>query len=894
MSTEIWSRRLQRAHRNELKTWRPEEDDAMDVAWLLKRCEDIQRDLDTRVDLPLSAWRRCVVAVALLRAQLDDFPEAFEPVLLRYLDNATSSALMATRLVFEEIFALMPGERGHRWRARWLGRALEAAIENHRAIFDEPDVALLREIPDARELLLTRIKESLRPTSAHWYEGDRVALLNVFQALDGDDAEAPEVVDPLIRNELYDYTRNSPWGSSAIFSRVLRWVPLERREAILLGIGVQAWAFCPTCPTAPVIAMAMRAVSVLTDVVETAPDAFEDMFAELGEVVSPILRARLDEEASPNALTPAVRRIFMRALARHGRAEDLPRFVSSLTLETPQDVWLSMEVLVAPGAESVVDELTALAQSDGEQEAVMAWGWCGAADAQVSSPAQRARWILCVRRASPRQRTPGEAFAAVDALLSAHQWSQEQWQALGSERRVGKGWRAWLLHRQRLAGALVNGLKTDYTYSPLFRSGTHNALWVRLWPLIRHDEQALSLALIALELPQNRSPFPQSVVEVLNNLVGDFGLERVLSHVSHVLESREHRNKAQLYEWACASRALPKALHLKMLATKSKVLREVAAHQLAQVTEGGGPDEVVVAMLSSRRAQERVGAALYFKALASERALTHIEAALDGERSKAVRVALEAARECCDPVRRRLASVGHDYGAYQAGRLLKLSDGLTALRELMYGPTTRPNWVRLCDVLQRFWHVDALDVALDYVREHDLERWSLEDRIRPWGWERHAGLAALAPTETRPWAPVSVIMDDRAGPFFDAVLPSVEKGRRARRMNREVCRAAFAKGVEAAWAWCEAQKIPLSALDVRADGGAVRRNYMTKASTTALDLHEGFGVSLARVTAMRVGDGAPAGLSRIRVSLPAGHPAREAHKLGRRKRHLDLRPVLAL
>lgn len=301
-------------------------------------------------------------------------------------------------------------------------------------------------------------------------------------------------------------------------------------------------------------------------------------------------------------------------------------------------------------------------------------------------------------------------------------------------------------------------------------------------------------------------------------------------------------------------------------------------------------------MLADAKASERTRGARLITLRPGPRAAQALRQALDQERSKSAREAMEEALALCDPTLRQFNKEGHDTGSYALDQPYPARDGMERLRVLLYEEATPQSWIQLCDLLERMEDSGSLKLALDYLPQEALERWKPEERPVPMGWEEHPHFSRFVLAEHQDprdtWFPIwRLTRMSYRDKTLQPMIKRAQHGTRARRFTPELVDV-FLQSVQMAWRWCQEEGMPLEDLEVCVDGGSVARNYMMRAETTAMVLWMGFGVRVQRQNAQRIGV-RPGGLNQLRVSVPLRHPLRSKYDLQGRKRYLDLLPLLA-
>lgn len=337
--------------------------------------------------------------------------------------------------------------------------------------------------------------------------------------------------------------------------------------------------------------------------------------------------------------------------------------------------------------------------------------------------------------------------------------------------------------------------------------------------------------------------------------------------------------------------SLPPEIHFKALEAGTSQMQSVAAQRLAEQGQEALPQ--LLALLQSKKAAARGAAARALALMEQPDAAEPLRQALGKERSAKIKPLLEAALEVCDPARLRLKEMARQgQGFYRLGQALELRQALEELRAILYEAPTAVSWMRLCDLLQRLDPQQQLQPALDYLKGHNLERWPQEQRLIPWGWDRHPGLASLGQPgegEMTWWVPISLLRTQAREAFLDEVLPQIQKRAHRRKLPRDQVDL-FLAWVEKSWFWCQDNDIPVEELEVRLDGGAYQG--MSRPESTCLELRHGFAVSLARLPCY-TGETANEGLRWARVPLPRGHLLRSRHQLKPYHAHLRLDEILA-
>lgn len=398
----------------------------------------------------------------------------------------------------------------------------------------------------------------------------------------------------------------------------------------------------------------------------------------------------------------------------------------------------------------------------------------------------------------------------------------------------------------------------------------------------RWDEPgALLLALEAV--PQDK----EFAREYLQNIDALFGAALPPALTLWLDQGRGHEYHWELFTWLNQRAAPTDAAVMTAFLHGDKPAAEGALQRLAARGEAVIP--TLSALLREGAPKQRVLAARALGALGLKSAAPALRDALAAERAKAPREALQQALQSCDPTLRRIQQASRDLGVYDPHQPLRLNDGLEQLRALLYEDTSLLAWVRLCDLLERLDAIGALSLGVDYLTDDALARWPDEHRVAPDGWDQRPLLRALPKhTPETPWFPLARLT--RPGHWDTELKPALdllEKGTRSRRFSQDLV-SIFLQETRRAWRWCEAQGAPLDKLELRVDGGAIAKNFVTTSQTTAMELWQGFGVTLQRRPIRKEGEGGPPGLRYARVALPARHPLRDQLGMVGHTRYFEL------
>ena len=844
-------------HNKELKPWNPE-DPTKALAWLRKRCGALHKRLGPDLRLRFHAWRSHVAAPLLLDALGADFPEDYDPLLLIYIHGASNTLIEALRPALGPALAPLPEARRAKIHAAYTQQALDQALQA--TWRDAEGAARWLEGAEGIEEALKARRTALR-AEKYGRSHEARALLLIHRGIYGD-APPPRSLDPIFKLWIQGERRFVRGNSVVENTRdLLRWWPDEALETLLLSMKTDP----PWELFAQVHTPRTRAAAISRALKHESPRwrgaQLEDTLVAFGPEIRPELVAALKKSNDGH------RAIIAGALARLSDASHAPELIDLLAHTGPHTPLIAAEALLAMGEEVA----QTLREAMGKGQRRDRW----------------IRWILGRLDGERTAATPAEAIEAIEHHTAHHDTSDATIRGLREMIQNGfnRQWRTEMAKGLRFLGLILSPRGEH-----LFQGQEGSRMWLMALRFNHLDDRAIAAGLMALDLNTFSVAGEEGDEAYLDNLHDIFGAP-FIDHVLHHMPLRRATTRAVLYNWLCARGMGGAELHLDMLKDTSELVRETASKALLSLEGIELPHPDVLIQLGSAKGHERAGATLYLRLSGRSEALAPLKAALAKERSKKIKNLIKDAIAACDPFIKDLADRARPFGAYQRMEALDASVGLSQLRALVYETPTLPVWVRLCDLLQRFYDEGSLTVALDYLHSHKIDQWPREIRIRPWGWEKIGPLAEIAPEPHSPWVPVSTFMSGQGDPFLDARLKAQESGLRARLFVREDAHL-FALWVGRAWAWCEAQGIGPEHLEVRVDGGAVHRSHMMRAESTMLSLWQGFGAVVERTTARRQGEGEPHGLRMVRVKVPGKHPLREELEMGRRKKFLDLIPLL--
>ncbi len=870
-----------------LKSWSLDDDDR-GLAALLTRADRLSARLASSNND--EHGRTAAVAAAILSIQGPDLDPRLDPLLNTFLQNIPQEAAHDLTPPLSQALALLPDERRAAHQSTLAGRLAAVMIPlswrgSHKGHL------LFKNLPFAYEAIELETSRSLANQDP--YGSNSLSLLRFTLDMDPDTPPQPRL-DAALDRMLNSYRRNFYTTQEAL-DPILRWWPADRLEAALLRQRDQAWEFFPFCPTHP-IALCLVKLAKQKINLNAFSNRIENTFVALGPVALPaiinglngqldqgyfLLVAALGRLAEPQHLNTLIQLLnnpgdFVAFTAAEMLAAIDPTLAASaLRLHPPEQPWaadllarLARQLDLPPRPTSTLP----LDDTAGPARTRDQW----------------AAWILDRLDDEIVEADPAEALAMAAALNPSHGFTGN-WVLSGHYNDPPcRRWRAGLLQGRHFLAFLLD----DFTRRN-FRSDSWETIWLDTLRFFRRDHRALAFALLALELSANTFPDPAGARSYLDKIAEIFGQTPVLRHGAHFLEHRKARERVELYGWLCDRGAGDEELHLTALGDTSELVRERAARHLIDLHPEGLPPKVS-ALIKDKKAHVRSGVVTALKLAGRAAALPALRAARAAERSSKVKALIDEAILACDPIAQASVDRSEHFGAYNPDDPLDMSGAMEQLRALVYEKPSLPLWVRLCDLLQRFHGDDALALALDYLKSHKVHEWPAELRQRPWGWSKIEPLAAITVANDKlTWLPVSVLMAGGGDAFIDARLKLLEGGRRARLFQREDV-PVFTDAVARAWRWCQTQGIPPENLEVRVDGGSVHASYMMRAESTALELWQGFGATLERGNSRKENEGEEHGLRLVRVTLPSKHPLREELELGRRKKYLEIAPLIGL
>lgn len=327
---------------------------------------------------------------------------------------------------------------------------------------------------------------------------------------------------------------------------------------------------------------------------------------------------------------------------------------------------------------------------------------------------------------------------------------------------------------------------------------------------------------------------------------------------------------------------LPDAVHLRVLAEAKGKFQQLAFEPLVACIDEMFDD--VVGLLCSRKVGVRVSAARVLHLSGKKEAIGPLEDALQQERSKNGKKAMQEAIDALSDAQESL-----NLGVYKRHEAVVPVEAQEQLRALLYEPGTMESWVRVCDLLNRSRGTEGLSLLLDYIDGHGLEHWSEDVRLLPWSWELDEQLKHLGKPSPAGWfwTPVSTFMLGEQEPFLDAATTALEKKGHSRKLPRALV-PQLAEWIEKAWEWCESNQIPLDWLEVRLDGGSYKG--AGRPTTSQISLWHHFGVVFAREPAFS-GHTGKEGMRWVKINLPKGHAFRDLYPLRGGNRYMDLRDI---
>lgn len=322
---------------------------------------------------------------------------------------------------------------------------------------------------------------------------------------------------------------------------------------------------------------------------------------------------------------------------------------------------------------------------------------------------------------------------------------------------------------------------------------------------------------------------------------------------------------------------LPVEAHLEVLAEGGRTVQGRAIRALRDRVPV--PLESIAALLESRKANARAGAARALAVIGDAQATAALRRALKKERSKKVAPLLKEALETCDVAQARIKTEANEaaWGTYTRAQPPALREDIETLRELFYEDATALTWARLCDLIQRSHRRGQLSTVMEYLRGHGVERWESSTRLVPSEWTREPELASLIPDSPHDmqkdahWITVDDLFE---GQGVNRALDRLEARVRTRKLDRALL-PGFAAWVERSWAWCRQEGFSPSNIDARLRSSPSEAGESV--SSTCLELHQGFFISLARRKVFLPADRHD-GVAWVRVTIPAGHALRD--KLG--------------
>ncbi len=871
MSKEAnWRQTLAERNKQALSSWKYADEDG-GSKWLLRRCRAVLKQI-SGPNVSDAAWRRCVVALALLRLE-EALDPGFDLLLMTFVEHLTLELATDTHALLVESLTFLPAKRSAPIWSAFLDNLLDNMVNTWSwTNWSDAQRAMLQDTPGASDALERLVTPRLsRPMAASGaYLNDIPEFAWVSMAMEIHEVP-PRWVAPCLAKVI------KFWGKVPVWQRqnpqvhaLFGWLPQDELLALLTSPQrVKPWELFHLCPHKDVRALALQEVLGGNEYAWRVQE-LEAMLMAQGAAMVPLLRKAL----AAGIQKPGPRWSCIRTVARltaPGEAQSLGVWLGS------EDRWMraaAFEGLCAmPDVNAVSRAVEPLLQTEGEGQRL-------------------ARWLVDLKSGQRQEREPHEVFDWI---------AQERQARLAFERTyrpVAKDFVAPTAFGPMFAMMGVEFLLRlciDTSIGQRDLSSYRGLFW-QVREVCRHDERLLGVMIVYNDLAQSERMIEgEDFGQTLTDLVKTFGVERVAHYVRYALEHVKPRRRPDFYQWYSQHVPTDESFHLEQLRDTSEQVQILAAAALFKASPQGF--ESVLGLLKSKKGHERRGAALALGAMGRPDARQAIEAALSKERSKKNKPFLEAARTACDPILSALSTNEVSFGAYDPADGFTATSGLSQLRGLLYESPPDLNWSRLCDLLQRFVHIDALEMALDYLTPEQLARWNVKGRQMPWGWQEIDGLATLgmpAPDSEAfacKVAPVSLVMDGRAEVWMDGRLKALDQSVRTRRFVPEDV-ALFVHWVAKAWAWCESWGIGLDLLEVRVDGGSVHAGRMTHAESTAMVLVGGFGVELVRENARREDKGLPHGLRMIRVKVPARHPVRQETGIGPRKRYLDLIPLI--
>lgn len=421
-------------------------------------------------------------------------------------------------------------------------------------------------------------------------------------------------------------------------------------------------------------------------------------------------------------------------------------------------------------------------------------------------------------------------------------------------------------HRQREWQALCSGLEVG----DFFHDRVPDAC--RFHPY----EPALLVAVFLFLFPERQN---NEVHWIFHNLMG-IHKHHYQEAFAAILQKAPLERLRPVYEQVKEEAWVPTSVHMRVLGEMKGKYQQEALGPLSQNKEAL---DDVIGLLTSKKAGVRLAAVRLLQLYGEERAIGPLEKARKGDRSAKVKEAIDEAIEVLSGAKEELV-----LGVYRKGDVLDPVDAQEQLRSLLYEPGTMTSWVRVCDLLQRSRGTEAMQLLLDYLKGHGLDHWPEEERILPWSWE-DGDLAWLGkPSPPRVfWTPVSTFFSGEYKPFLNAATAALEKKSHARKLPHHLV-PNFVTWIEKAWAWCEANQVPLDWLEIRLDGGCYKG--AGRPTTSQISLWHHFGIIFDREPAF-TGYTGKEDIRWVKINLPKDHSYRRMYELRGGNRYLDLRDL---